>query len=87
MAALVIVFICGLILLLYIFRISTYFIAIGKRSVQDGLDPVLAEIKVSLLIPFRNEAQNLPDLFRDTQAQQYPNNLFEVIFINDHSED
>lgn len=87
MAELVIVLICGIILLLYIFMISGYSLAIGKNSVQAELKSISAELKVSLLIPFRNEAKNLPKLLQDTEAQLYPSALFEVIFINDHSDD
>jgi poly-beta-1,6-N-acetyl-D-glucosamine synthase len=42
---------------------------------------------LSVLIPFRNEAENLNSLFDDLSRQQLPKNLFEVIWVNDHSED
>ena len=42
---------------------------------------------VSILIPVKNEEGNLPALLNDILNQQYPSNLFEVIFIDDHSED
>lgn len=38
-----------------------------------------------MVIPFCNEAKNLPTLIAALQAQAYPN--FEVIFIDDHSSD
>ncbi len=41
----------------------------------------------SILIPFRNEEINLPKLFNDLEAQNYPNSLFEVILIDDESND
>ena len=87
MTELVIVLICSVILLLYIFRISGYSLAIGKHTFQSESNSISAELKVSLLIPFRNEAKNLPKLVLDIQTQLYPSALFEVIFINDHSED
>lgn len=40
---------------------------------------------VSVIIPFRNEASNLGQLINDLQGQTHSN--FEVIFVNDHSED
>ena len=43
--------------------------------------------KVSIIIPFRNEAENLPHLVLDLLAQSYPKNLHEVIFVDDHSGD
>ena len=87
MTELVIVLICGVILLLYIFRISRYSFAIGKHTFQSESQSISPELKVSLLIPFRNEAKNLPKLVMDIQTQLYPSALLEVIFINDHSED
>lgn len=43
--------------------------------------------KVSVIIPFRNEAENLPSLVQDLLAQSYPKNMYEVVFVNDHSND
>ena len=41
----------------------------------------------SVLIPFRNEAPNLRDLFLSLNELNFPLEQFEVIFIDDHSED
>lgn len=41
--------------------------------------------RVSILIPARNEAGNLPSLLRDLKNTDYPN--FEIIVCNDHSTD
>ncbi|MFT7381945.1 MAG: biofilm PGA synthesis N-glycosyltransferase PgaC [Roseivirga sp.] len=41
--------------------------------------------KVSVIVPFRNEVNNLERIVDSLQSQSYPN--FEVIFINDHSID
>lgn len=43
--------------------------------------------KVSIIIPFRNETHSLPRLVADLLAQSYPKKLFEVVFVDDHSED
>ncbi|MFZ4769210.1 MAG: glycosyltransferase [Ferruginibacter sp.] len=42
---------------------------------------------ISVLIPARNEANNLPVLLNSLLAQNYPRGLFEVIVIDDHSTD
>lgn len=42
---------------------------------------------VSILIPFRNEAENLNVLLNSLSQLEYPTNLLEVILVNDHSED
>ncbi|QTY26052.1 glycosyltransferase [Flavobacterium sp. CS20] len=41
----------------------------------------------SILIPFRNEAENLPQLLKSLSALNYPKNLFKIYLVNDHSED
>jgi len=41
----------------------------------------------SVIIPFRNEAENLPVLLESLSSVQYANTHWEVIFVNDHSED
>ena len=43
--------------------------------------------QVSILIPFRNEEQNLPDLLRSIKNLNLERIESEVLFINDHSED
>ncbi|GAA3553412.1 glycosyltransferase family 2 protein [Snuella lapsa] len=46
-----------------------------------------AEISFSIIIPFRNEAENLPKLLTSITLLEYPSSLFEVIFIDDDSND
>ncbi len=41
----------------------------------------------SILIPFKDEEKNLPDLIKSLNQIEYPKQKFEVIFINDHSID
>ena len=41
----------------------------------------------SIIIPFRNEAHNLPNLLNSLSALKYPVELFEIILVNDDSED
>ncbi len=43
--------------------------------------------RFSIVIPFRNEAENLPQLLRTIEAINYSPEYFEVIFVNDASED
>jgi cellulose synthase/poly-beta-1,6-N-acetylglucosamine synthase-like glycosyltransferase len=40
-----------------------------------------------VIIPFRNEVENLPELPASLRAQDYPAEAFEVVFVDDHSED
>ncbi len=43
--------------------------------------------KVSIIIPARNEEENVGNLLNSLQNQTYPKNLFEIIVVNDHSTD
>ena len=47
----------------------------------------LAETKISVIIPARNEDENIGKLLVSMQAQTYPGHLYEVIVVDDHSED
>ena len=41
----------------------------------------------SVIIPFRNEAENLSELLKSILKLKYPTSNFEIIFVNDASED
>lgn len=41
----------------------------------------------TIIIPFRNEAENLPNLLESLSALNYPKELFEIILVNDDSTD
>lgn len=45
------------------------------------------ETFISVIIPMRNEAESLEKLIDLLKAQQYPEQLHEFIFVNDHSTD
>lgn len=46
-----------------------------------------SDIFVSIIVPFRNEEANLPALIDSILKQDYPRDKFELILVNDHSED
>ena len=72
--------------LAYIFLIGS--LAIGFDKVKPfSLEDVEAKTNFSILIPFRNEAENLPALLKSIAALPYPKDLFEVILVDDASED
>ena len=45
------------------------------------------KIGFSIVIPFRNEAENLPRLLKSIQKLSYPENQLEFLFVNDASSD
>ncbi|MCX7546964.1 glycosyltransferase [Xanthomarina sp. F1114] len=71
---------------LYLFLISTFIYGFEKVIEFQPKDS-LTKIKFSVIIPFRNEAENLPELLNSISKLKYPVTNFEVIFINDASED
>jgi len=80
-----------MILVLYII-IAIYCLAIialiyGFTKVNSfdylGLKP---KTKFSIVVPFRNEAENLPLLLKSFSKLNYPNDLFEVILVDDASD-
>ncbi|WP_298551642.1 glycosyltransferase [uncultured Algibacter sp.] len=75
-----------LITLIYLSLIGSFIFGFDKVNTFK-LEDIPAKTKFSIVIPFRNEAKNLPDLLKSIETLNYPNHLFEVIFINDASED
>ncbi|MEM9324820.1 MAG: glycosyltransferase [Bacteroidota bacterium] len=47
----------------------------------------LGDLKISVVVPVRNEAQNILALLDDLAHQDHQTELFEVIVVDDHSED
>lgn len=43
--------------------------------------------RFTIIVPFRNEEENLPELLQSFSKLNYPNQQFEIIFVNDDSWD
>lgn len=43
--------------------------------------------KISVIVPFRNEEENISRLLTSLENQTYPPDKYEVILVNDHSDD
>ena len=75
-----------LLFLLYSFLIIYYWL--GWKSIPDYIPSVLSpKTKISIIIPARNEEENIGQLLQALQEQTYPKELFEVIVVDDHSTD
>lgn len=60
----------------------------GFNKVTDfKLEDLPSKTHFSVIIPFRNEAKHLPDLLKSIKNLNYSKQLFEVIFVDDDSED
>ena len=72
---------------LYIICIAAFTIGLyNLRERFDNIDKSI-KIKVSILIAARNEEKNIENLLISICNQTFPKELFEVIIIDDHSED
>ncbi|HEX9981274.1 MAG TPA: glycosyltransferase [Flavobacterium sp.] len=84
MEAIIIIFLIYFVL--YIIYIGRLFVGYGqvKQFTPSFKQP---DTRFSILIPFRNEADNLPRLLESIKNIDYPNSHFEIILINDFSDD
>ena len=77
-----------LLLIFLLYNVSIIVLYVGfkhvKQSVSFGLKP---KIKFTVVVPFRNEAENLPILLSSFSALNYPQDLLEVILIDDDSDE
>ncbi|GHN01473.1 glycosyl transferase [Cytophagales bacterium WSM2-2] len=77
----------------FIFVFSFYFLSLllltvsWVKQVRKPLAQTSKNIFISVIIPFRNEADNLVNLLRSILQLKYPVSDFEVIVVDDHSED
>jgi len=82
---------------IFIFIISTivFLYSLLILSLISGFYKIPKEVyktevpvnKFSIIIPFRNEEENLEVLIESLNKIEYPKNKFEVIFVDDNSED
>jgi len=76
------------IVLLIIYSILILFYRAGwlelKPFSQTDIDP---SVKISVIIPARNEEENIGKLLSSLEKQTYSPNLFEIIVVDDHSTD
>ena len=64
------------------------FLVYGFDKVADfKLQDLKSKTTFTIVIPFRNEAKNLSQLLESISQLNYPKNLFEVILVNDESDD
>jgi biofilm PGA synthesis N-glycosyltransferase PgaC len=76
----------SIITIMYLLLIAGFIYGFDKVK-KFKLANLQSKTRFSVIIPFRNEAENLPQLLESIQSLKYPKHLFEVIFINDLSED
>lgn len=76
------------IVILSIYLASILLLIYGFTKVKNydtiGLKP---KTSFTIIVPFRNEAENLPLLLESFSKMNYPADLFEVILVDDNSEE
>ena len=77
-----------LIIIFGLYAILIFSFAIGFLRLNNFKDNSKKhETQFSIIIPFRNEAKNLPNLLNSITELKYPSELCEFIFVNDDSID
>jgi len=80
-----------LIILMFLFSLYAILILyywLAWKSVPEYVPAIASpEIKISVIIPARNEEENIGHLLTALQQQTYPAHLFEIIVVDDHSTD
>ena len=75
-----------IITILYLILIGWF--VFGFNKIQEFKKETATQTTTfSIVIPFRNEAENLQDLLKSLSNLEYPKGLFEVILVDDDSED
>ncbi|NWF50808.1 MAG: glycosyltransferase [Ignavibacteriaceae bacterium] len=81
------------ILFLLFLALSIYYlifllsILTGLTKLRSNFSSLKSRPLVSIIIPFRNEAENILENLRSIEAQDYESDLLEVVYVNDDSED
>ncbi len=83
----VITSICGILMGCYLVLMLLYRLGWEKAKTRSLNDMPNPDVPISIIIPARNEAHNLPSCLNSLLQQDYPGNLFEIVVIDDHSED
>jgi cellulose synthase/poly-beta-1,6-N-acetylglucosamine synthase-like glycosyltransferase len=72
--------------LVVIYCISILGLIYGFSKVEEHtISHSILKTKFTFIVPFRNEADNLPQLLESMSKLIYPTNLFEVILVDDES--
>lgn len=75
-------------IILFVYLITMSALLVGFLKTPKFILPKNPpKTRFSIIIPFRNEAENLPELLDSLQKINYPPHLFEIIFVDDASND
>jgi len=75
-----------LIVVIYVVFIAQLIYGFNKVNTFERTE-VNPKTTFSIIVPFRNEAKNLPQLLKSISKLKYPKELFEIILVDDFSTD
>ncbi|GAB2760337.1 glycosyltransferase family 2 protein [Salinimicrobium soli] len=81
------ILILGIITVLYTGLLLFLLYGFHQLSTINSENEEVPKTGFSIIIPFRNEAENLPRLLQSLRKLNYPEEQFEIILVNDASED
>lgn len=85
MIEIIIVIIISLLVLYYTkFLLNIYF---GLEKLSHKFENKILQEFISVIVPFRNEEQNILTTYNSLISQNYPIDKYEIIFVNDSSDD
>lgn len=72
--------------IILLYCIAIFFLIYGYNKINTvNYSSLQPKTKFTIIVPFRNEAENLPILLESFSNLHYPNELFEVILVDDES--
>lgn len=78
----------GILIIVTWYVLNIIWLLYGFTKVKSFVpETAIPSTRFSIIVPFRNEAENLPKLLESISKLQYPIGLFEVILVDDASED
>ena len=69
------------------YAVLIFFFTYGWTKLKKSQSIQKTSIKISVIIPVRNEQEHIGTLIRYLRAQEYPDDQYEIIVIDDHSDD
>ena len=75
-------------ILLFFYLLNILWLIVGFNKVKAfHFHSTIPKTKFSIIVPFRNEKETLPKLLHSIEKLNYPTELFEVILVDDESEE
>lgn len=81
------IIVCGILLVAYVLLMLLYRKGWQQQPAFVVSPDFMPQTSISIIIPARNEEQNIGACIDSILAQHYPGHLFEVIVVDDHSTD